>query len=434
MLEDSSTPARPRVVRIIDRLNIGGPAKHVVWLDVGLRARGFDPLLVAGTVAPGEGDMGYFAAEQGVEPFVIPEMSRELGWRDVAVIVKLVRLYRRVQPAIIHTHKSKAGAVGRIAAWIYRWATPSALWLRPRPCRVVHTFHGHTFHSYFSRARSRVFLALERMLARFATDAIVVLGEQQRQEINDRFRVGRPGQFRVVPLGIDLAEFNTSNGAARERFGIPRESLVVGIIGRLCAVKNHELFLRAVARLTSNGASSSTSPSFVVVGDGELREDLESKSRQLGLAERVTFLGFRRDVDALYHAFDVVVLTSRNEGTPLTLIEAMACGRPVVATEVGGVVDLLGSCLESGARFRVWEHGLSVASEDAEGLSAALDHLIERPRLGVEMGERGRRFIAARFSKERLVADIAGLYDDLLALERSRRSRAEDSVLRLDRA
>jgi glycosyltransferase involved in cell wall biosynthesis len=414
MRERPTSGAAPRVVRIIDRLNIGGPAKHVVWLDAGLRARGFSPLLVVGTVAPGEGDMGYFAAERGVQPLVIPEMSRELGWRDIAVIAKLVRLLRRLEPTIIHTHKSKAGAAGRIAAWIYRWMTPSAIRLRPRACRVVHTFHGHTFHSYFSPGKSRLFLALERLLARVATDAIVVLSAQQRDEINECFRVGRREQYRIVPLGIDLDRLGPSpDERARDELGVPVGAIAVGIVGRLCPVKNHDLFLRAASRLVTNGRGATTHIRFVVLGDGELRSQLEATCHELELDERVTFAGFRRDVDRLYAALDIVALTSRNEGTPLTLIEAMACGRPVVTTEVGGVVDLLGRRLESRAGFRVWEHGLGVANDDAAGLSAALDYLIGRPALRAEMGARARHFIAAHFSKERLVADIAALYDEL---------------------
>jgi glycosyltransferase involved in cell wall biosynthesis len=418
-------PVAPRVVRIIDRLNIGGPAKHVVWLDRGLRAHGFEPTLVAGEVSAGEGDMTYFAAEQGVEPLFIPEMGRELGWRDLIVIAKLVRILRRLEPVIVHTHKSKAGATGRIAALIYRWATPSAIWLRPRLCRVVHTFHGHTFHGYFSAAKSSLFLSLERWLARIATDAIIVLSSQQREEIRDRFRVGGRDQFRVIPLGMDLEEFSAQPRArVRAELGVPPDTVAIGIVGRLCAVKNHDLLLRAAAQL-AHGEEGANRARFFVIGDGELRGELEARSRELGLSERVTFTGFRRDMDRLYRALDVVALTSRNEGTPLTLIEAMACGRPVIATEVGGVVDLLGRRVRSDGRFNVWEHGLGVASDDDGGFADALDSLIRSPTLRDDMGERGRAFVAAHFSRDRLIRDVAALYDELLAEAPSRQSCSE---------
>ena len=211
----SSEPAgdRIRVVRVIDRLNIGGPAKHVIWLTTGLDANEFDATLITGTVPRGEGDMGYFADASGVTPVVINEMSRELGPRDIVVIAKLVRQFLKLKPQIIHTHKAKAGAAGRIAAFIYKWLTPSALMFRPRECPVLHTYHGHVFHSYYGRFRTSMFLTVERMLARLVTDRVVVISEQQKAEINRTFRVGRSDQFRLVPLGLDLELF--ANYASR---------------------------------------------------------------------------------------------------------------------------------------------------------------------------------------------------------------------------
>src|SRR5215471_5788830 len=200
-----------RVVRIIDRLNIGGPAKHVVWLTAELRKPGFETTLVTGTVPPGEGDMAYFADEAGVEPVVVKQMSRELSLRDTVVIAKLLCIFWKLRPDIVHTHKAKAGAAGRVAATLYKWLTPSALWLRPRRCRVVHTYHGHIFHGYYGRAKTRLFLGIERAMARFCTDRIIAISPQQRAEINGRFKIGRADQYQVIPLGIDLGE-----GSARQ--------------------------------------------------------------------------------------------------------------------------------------------------------------------------------------------------------------------------
>src|SRR6266550_248739 len=189
-----------KILRIIARLNVGGPARHVVWLTEGLKPNGYETLLVAGVVPPGEDDMSYVAAASAVQPFTLPEMSREISFKDALTIWKLFRLMRREQPDIVHTHTAKAGTVGRVAGLLY-----SAV--AARPCRFVHTYHGHVFHSYYGKFKTRLFLAIEEFLARFATDRIVVISEQQRREINEVFRVGRREQFVVIPLGIDLSAY-----------------------------------------------------------------------------------------------------------------------------------------------------------------------------------------------------------------------------------
>src|SRR5947209_2224419 len=205
-----------KVVRIIARLNVGGPAKHVAWLEAGLRRRGVESVLVAGVVPEGEDDMSYFAERLGVRPVVIAEMSREVSPKDAVTVWKLFRLLRRERPDIVHTHTAKAGTVGRVAGLLYRWLTPPALLGRPRRCRFVHTYHGHIFHSYYGPWKTRFFLAVERALARLATDRIVVVSAQQLEEIHGRFGVGRARQFAVVPLGLDTAPFRDW-AARRER-------------------------------------------------------------------------------------------------------------------------------------------------------------------------------------------------------------------------
>jgi glycosyltransferase involved in cell wall biosynthesis len=410
-VDRSLSPAPLRIVRIIDRLNIGGPAKHVTWLAAGLRDQEFVTTLITGTVPPGEGDMSYFAREANVTPLIIEEMSRELSPRDLLVIAKLVRQLFKLKPQIVHTHKAKAGAAGRVAAMIYKWLTPSALWLRPRPCKIVHTYHGHIFHSYYGAAKTRLFISIERALARLCTDRIVVISEQQQQEICGRFGVGHPAQFRIVRLGLDLDELQGQCGALRQELGIADEEVTVGIVGRLCEVKNHALLLEAARLVAETTLASRTR--YVIVGDGHLRGDLEDLSQKLGLATQVSFAGFRRNATALYGEFDIVALTSLNEGTPLTLIEAMACGRAIVATEVGGVVDLMGEQRLSENGFTVWDHGVTVASRDAAGLARALQFLIERPELRRRMGEAGRDFVRSRLSKERLINDIKDVYREL---------------------
>jgi glycosyltransferase involved in cell wall biosynthesis len=398
-----------RVVRIIDRLNIGGPAKHVTWLTAGLDPGRFETTLVTGVVPEGEGDMGYFARAAGVEPLIIEEMSRELSLGDVVVIFKILRELFRLKPQVIHTHKAKAGAVGRVAATIYKWLTPSALRLRPRKLGVIHTYHGHIFHSYYGAAKTRLFIAIERALARFCADRIVAISERQRDEICGEFKVGRVDQFAVIPLGIDFDEIDSRralSGGLRREIGIGADDVLIGSVGRLCEVKNHAMLIESAAKMKIGGVA------FVIVGDGHLRAGLEAQAA--GLCGRVIFTGFRDDAASLYADFDIAALTSLNEGTPLTLIEAMGCGCALVSTEVGGVADLMGRRLETLDGFTVWDHGVTAPSRNVEAFTSGLRYLIGRPDMRREMGDRGRAFALSRLSKERLIDDIENLYRDLI--------------------
>src|SRR5262249_35718706 len=364
-----------------------------------------------------EGDMSYFADEAGVSPLIIREMSRELGLRDLIVVCKLLAHLFRIKPHLIHTHKAKAGAAGRIAAFIYRWATPSILWLRPRPCRVVHTFHGHIFHGYYGPARTRLFIWIERILARFCTDRIIVISKQQRDDICHRHRIGRPSQFSIIPLGIDLDETCGNRGKLRRELNASDDQILVGSVGRLCRVKNHSLLLQAASIVLARRDSDAPRVRFVIVGDGELRPQLEAEARRLGIESSVSFVGFRKDVAAMYSDFDVVALTSVNEGTPLTLIEAMAGARPVVATEVGGVLDMLGDLIGQRGTLSIWEHGITAPDQDPTSFAEALDYLINQPRCALEMGARGRTYVRTSLSRNRLIRDVETLYHQLLDVD-----------------
>jgi len=423
-----------KIIRVIARLNVGGPARHVVWLTAGLRGADCDSLLVAGTVPPGEEDMGYFAAEHGVKPVLIPEMSREISLKDALTIWKIYRLFCRESPDVVHTHTAKAGTVGRVAGFLYRWLTPSTLLGRPRQCLFVHTYHGHVFHSYYGPLKTRLFLSIEKALALLITDRIVVVSEQQRREIQERFGVGRPDQFVVIPLGLDthsFAAWRNRRQLFRDELGSKSDELLVGIVGRLTEIKNHALFLRAAGILKERLADETSRPPprspggqpawgggvrFVVIGDGSLRGRLEAQAKALGLGEDVIFAGSRRDPENFYAALDIVALTSLNEGTPLTLIEAMANARPVIATAVGGVVDLLGETAEEdqNGRYTVCLRGVSIRSNDAAAVASGLFHLIENPELRTELGHRGLEFVTTNYSRERLLEDIKALYKQML--------------------
>ena len=379
-----------RVVRIIARLNVGGPARHVVLLSAGTQAR-YPTLLVAGSVQRGEADMSGFARERGVAFLRIPELGRTLHpLNDVVAFWKLWRLCRAARPYIVHTHTAKAGTLGRLAAW-----------LAGVPVRV-HTFHGHVFHGYFGRLKTLFFITVERALARITTK-FVAISPRQAKDVARHLRLP-PDRVGVIPLGLDLDRFLTADAEQeRQRFrqeiGVG-EDVVVTMVGRLTAIKNHELAIRAFSRLRH------ASPRFLLalVGGGEEEERLRELASRLGLAERVRFLGWRRDLEAVYYGSDVIAVTSDNEGTPVCLIEALACGRAVVATNVGGVADVL----EEGRL------GLLIPPQDEAAFVQALEALAQPVRRR-ELADRARRAITERYGIRRLLSDMEGLYDQLLA-------------------
>jgi glycosyltransferase involved in cell wall biosynthesis len=410
-----SNPRPSKIIRIIARLNVGGPAKHVVWLTDGLKNT-HETLLVAGTVPAGEGDMSYFAEQLQVVPHIIPEMSREISLKDVVTIWKLYRLFLREQPDVVHTHTAKAGTVGRVAGFIYRWLTPGSIIGRPRECKFVHTYHGHIFHSYYGHLKTRVFINIEKLLAALVTDRVVVISEQQAFEICDTFGVGKRKQIKVIPLGLDLGLFDGSNDRRqrfREELEIDDQTILVGIVGRLTEIKNHELFLNVVSKFNQLRSVDDARVRFVILGDGHLRTSLESQSRSLGLENDVIFAGERNDPEYFYPALDIVALTSRNEGTPLTLIEAMANARAVIATNVGGVADLLGEVRDS-QEYKVCERGIGVSPGDVDGFASGLARLVDDRELRNSVATRGFEFVLHKYPKQRLLDDIRGLYDELL--------------------
>lgn len=405
-------------MRIIARLNVGGPAKHVVWLNSRLGDE-FDSMLVTGSVPPGEADMSDFAQQHAVSVITIPEMSREIGPRDAVVLWKLFRLMRRHSPSIVHTHTAKAGAVGRAAATLYNWTR--FFGRRRERCVIVHTYHGHVFHSYYGKLLTSVFLAIERTLAR-VTDHLVVISQQQYREISETFRIGRPAQFRVVPLGLDLESVvgdRSARESFRSRYGLRSDEFVVGIVGRLAEIKNHEMFLAAARDVEKTDRNVR----FVVIGDGHLRAQIETRARELG-CERVLFAGVHHDPRSFYPALDLIALTSLNEGTPLAVIEGMANGIPSVATEVGGVVDLGGAVetRELGDRIAIRERMITVPSRDHEAFASAVRKLVHDPELRSRLGLRGREFVETSYSLRRLVSDVRTMYRDLAAKNATQRS------------
>jgi glycosyltransferase involved in cell wall biosynthesis len=225
----------------------------------------------------------------------------------------------------------------------------------------------------------------------------------------------------VVPLGIDFEEILEDRGALRRECGVADDEIAIGIVGRLCEVKNHAMLIEAAARASQGLNGNGGRLRFLIIGDGHLRTGIEKQARDLGVAGQTLFMGFREDATSLYAGLDIAALTSLNEGTPLTLIEAMCCGRAVAATEVGGVVDVMGSRRSSRDGFTIWDHGVTAPSRDVEAFARGLRFLVERPDLRREMGERGREFVRAKLSRDRLVGDIETLYRELLGNKTRRR-------------
>jgi glycosyltransferase involved in cell wall biosynthesis len=377
-----------KVIRLIARLNVGGPAIHTVLLTRHLDPQRFQTLLVTGTEAPDEGSMRDWAATQGVTPLIIPELSREISLLvDLKVLFKLYLLFRREKPDIVHTHTAKAGFVGRLAAWLIGVPT------------IVHTFHGHVFHSYFSPAKTRLFIFIERMLAR-VSHRIITVSPLQRQEIIG-FGIASPRKTVIIPLGFNLQPFLTCDnlrGRLRAELSLSEDVKLVGIVARLTGIKNHHLFLETAALIQKRCHKAH----FVVVGDGELRTQLEQQAINLGLARVVHFLGWRQDLPVIYADLDLVVLTSRNEGTPVSLIEAQAAACPVVATMVGGVPDIVVD----------GKTGYLVPPDDAQVLAEAALKILENSN-SRKMGQAGRQAVSEKFAIRRLVRDIEMLYKEL---------------------
>ncbi len=388
-----------RLARVITRLNIGGPSIQAARLTTSLADHGFATTLFHGRLGAGEGDMSYLIPA-GVDARFTDTLCRPLSpINDVRSLLRLYLEFRKLQPAIVHTHMAKAGMVGRGAALLYNLTRGSA----PR-AKVVHTYHGHVLEGYFSKAMTALFIYLERALATIS-DRIIAISPAIRTDLLHTHGIGREDQYRVVALGFDLSPFaaidDDARAAARRELNLPAGAPVVTTVGRLTAIKQHRLFMETVKRVLAAHPDTIA----VIAGDGELWNDLNGYAASLGIADRVRMLGWRRDLATIYAATDVFLLTSRNEGTPVALIEAMASGVPGVSTDVGGVKDVMGGT----------ENGRTAPFGDADGLARSIGELLAAPALRREMGQRARTRVLAHYDINRLIGDIAALYRELLA-------------------
>lgn len=370
-------------MRVITRLNIGGPARQALLLSKELQPE-FDTLLVAGTPEQVEGELG----DPDVPVHRLPLVRPIQAQTDTKAFLAMRKLLSSVRPRLVHTHMAKAGAITRSAVAS----------IDPRP-KVVHTYHGHVHEGYFGPVAQKAFLSIERALAK-RTDLLIAISPEVKESLLE-LGIGREEQYRTIPLGFDLSEHlrvEHSQGRLRSQLRVSPNTPLLGSVGRLVPIKDLSTLLRAMVDVPE--------AHLAVLGDGESRGALEELSRNLGLADRVHFTGWYTDVPGAMSDLDLVVLSSLNEGTPVSLIEAGACARAVVATDVGGVRFVV----DDGTTGLLCPPGEPTAL--AESMKALLADRERRRR----MGEAGRERARGRFHKDRLLRDIRDLYEEVLQL------------------
>lgn len=392
----------PKVLRIINRFNIGGPTYNAAYLSAYLPPE-YETMLLAGSLDEGEESSEHVLDELGLKPVFIKEMKREISpLEDMAAYRKIKQIIREFKPDIVHTHASKAGTLGRLAA--------SSCGVKV----IVHTFHGHVFHSYFGKAKTEFYKNIERYLAN-KSSKIIAISERQKEELTIEHRICKPDKIAVVPLGFDLDRFQQNTAEKRAAFrwyyNVADDEVAIGIIGRLVPVKGHDLFLESLKLLLDN---TNRKVRAFIIGDGDDRQVVEAKAQELGIVftnehnpavkAPLTFTSWIKDIDGALAGLDIVALTSLNEGTPVSLIEAQAANKPIVSTNVGGIRNVV---LEGKTSFLI-------ENRSSLDFSNKLKLLVEDDKLRLEMGKKGWEHVKDAFHYNRLVTDIDTLYKQLL--------------------
>jgi glycosyltransferase involved in cell wall biosynthesis len=394
----------PRILRIANRFNLGGPTFNVAYLTKYLPDN-YETLLIGGDREENEASSSHILADLGIQPVIVPEMQREISLGvDMAAYRAIEKIIDDFKPDIVHTHASKPGAIGRLAA--HNRKVPV----------IVHTFHGHYFHSYFNRMKTNMFKQIERSLAK-RTSKIIAISDIQKHELSVEHKIAPPEKFEVIPLGFDLDRFRTDTDSKRadfrNEFSIKDDEIAVGIIGRLVDVKDHKYFLRLVKHVLD---STTKKVRFFIIGDGEMRQELEAFCGEISIQFNafpyykpedapLTFCSWRNDIDKINAGLDIVILTSKNEGTPVSLIEAQASGTPVVSTNVGGVENVVNHGVT----------GLLAGFEDEPKMAENLMSLIESDELRNEMAGKGWNYVGERFHYSQLTSKMDVLYQQLLS-------------------
>ena len=393
----------PKILRIINRFNLGGPTYNAAYLSRYMPSE-FETLLVGDEKDDSEDSSEFIVKNLGLDPIIIPEMKREIDLKnDFEAYRKMVNIIREFKPDIVHTHASKAGTIGRLAA--ANMKVPA----------IVHTFHGHVFHSYFGKMKTVMYKNIERNLAR-RSSAIIAISEKQKTELCLIHRICKTEKIRVVPLGFDLSRFTENMAEKRQSFRnkyrISEDEIAIGIIGRLVPVKNHKLFIEA-SKIVLDKTSSKVR--FFIIGDGEDRLRIEAMATQTGIPfvdamatndiAPLTFTSWIKDIDVACAGLDIIALTSLNEGTPVSLIEAQAANKPIVTTNVGGIENVV---IDGVTAL------LSHSKTDPQPFSDLLLQLTENAEKRAEMSRIGWEHVKNKFHYTRLVRDMTELYYDLL--------------------
>ena len=391
-----------RVLRIINRFNLGGPTYNAAYLTKHLSPE-FETMLIGGEKEDDEDSSEFILDQLGIQPIIIPEMRRSISaLQDLKAYRKIKKIIRDFKPDIVHTHASKAGMLGRRAAFSLNVPV------------VVHTFHGHVFHSYFSPLKTKAFINIERQLAKKST-GIIAISDIQKEELGNIHKITELSKIKVIPLGFDLDRFHNDQEEKRLVFRkenyLDEDEIAVGIVGRLAPIKNHSLFVEAIAN-----AQKSTGKKIrgFIIGDGQCRNEIEDLAHHLNLVispngsttlkPDIRFSSWMRKVDYAYAGLDIVALTSLNEGTPVSLIEAQASGKPIVSTNVGGIENIVLS----------QETALLSESGNKTAFFNNLNTLVNDCELRNKMALKGWEFVQNRFHYTSLVENMSSYYDQLL--------------------
>jgi glycosyltransferase involved in cell wall biosynthesis len=391
----------PKVLRIINRLNLGGPTYNAAYLSKYM-APEFETLLVAGMKDESEASSAFITDSLGLKPVYIKNMHRSLNpIQDIKAYKEIVKIIREFKPDIVHTHAAKSGALGRLAA------------INEGVPVILHTFHGHIFHSYFNSLKTKLFLKIERYLSR-KSSKIIAISQKQFEELCYDFNIDKPEKFEIVPLGFDLQRFHEGKEEKRkgfrEKYNLSEEDIAIGIIGRLVPVKNHSFFLKAISKLKEQTTKRVIG---VIIGDGELKDDIFAEAQKLNLQidaikkpkTDIIFTSWIKDVDFALPGLEIVALTSLNEGTPVSLIEAQAAGIPIVSTRVGGIEDVV----------KVGETAFLSDKDDVVTFSNHLLNLVENVEIRNSFSIKGLEVVENKYHYMRLVNDMKDLYSILLS-------------------
>jgi len=378
-----------KILRIITRLNIGGAALHIILLSIGRNKSDFECTILKGVEGKDEGSMTALAESRGLKLILVPEMTRELSLvNDIKAVYKIYKIIKREKPDIVDTHLSKAGFVGRLAA------------ILAGGCKIVHTFHGHTLNGYWGKLKTRIFALLERFMA-FHSHCLIACSERVREDLIN-LKIVPPHRIITIHNGLELGKFKSIEkfkGQFRRELGLNDRMILIGVLARLAPIKNHKLFLESASKMKDDQVR------FLIIGDGELRQNLEDYAAALGIADKVIFTGFRNDLEKIYADLDISVISSLNEGLPFSVIESMAAGVPVVSTDVGGIRELIDDGID----------GFVIPLGDADALADKWRLLISDENLRHEFAARAKEKAYPYFDYRRMVSDNEELYHCLVA-------------------